>query len=105
MGQEEIKSNGSKKTIYKEKVIVLNRYMSESVNKIWNTYDVANRWKDVEIAHLEALFADGVIPESDLNVIKSRIQVSINRWQEIESVTKHDLQAFVQMLEESVGGS
>ena len=57
---------------------MLQRYMSQSVNKIWNTYDVVNRWKDVEIAHLEALYADGVIPEADLNVIKSRIHVSLD---------------------------
>ena len=84
---------------------MLQRYTSYEINKIWNRYDLAVRWKDIEIAHLEALYADGVIPEEDLNVIKSRIHVSLDRWQAIENITKHDLQAFVQMLEESVGGS
>ena len=84
---------------------MLQRYASEKINKIWNRYDLAIRWKDIEIAHLEALCQDGVIPEADLNIIKSRIHVSLDRWQAIENVTKHDLQAFVQMLEESVGGS
>lgn len=83
---------------------MLQRYVSEAVDKIWNRYDLAVRWKDIEIAHLEALYRDGIIPEEDLNVIKSRITISLERWEAIENVTKHDLQAFVQMLEESVGG-
>lgn len=84
---------------------MLQRYTSQVINKIWNRYDLAIRWKDIEIAHLEALHQDGVIPETDLNVIKNKIHVSLDRWQEIENVTKHDLQAFVQMLEESVDGN
>ena len=84
---------------------MLQRYTSKKINKIWNKYDLAVRWKDIEILHLEALYRDGIIPETDLNIIKSKIHVSLDRWQAIENVTKHDLQAFVQMLEESVDGN
>ena len=59
---------------------MLQRYASEKINKIWNRYDLAIRWKDIEIAHLEALCQDGVIPEADLNIIKSRISpISITK--------------------------
>lgn len=81
------------------------RYKVKEVHNIWATDNKLNTWLKVEMAHLEALASSithKTITEEELNTIKSNVKIDKQRWKEIEETTRHDVQAFVQMLEESI---
>ncbi len=81
------------------------RYKNKKISEIWSTDNKLNIWLGVELAHLSALnsnIVDKTISQREYDTIIDNIKIDKNRWKEIESETKHDLQAFVQMLEESI---
>ncbi len=81
------------------------RYKVQEIHDIWKTQNKLEIWLKVEIAHLESLACDitnKMINQKTLDIIKENVTIDVNRWKEIEEETRHDLQAFVQMLEESV---
>lgn len=81
------------------------RYKVEEVHDLWKSDNKLKTWLDVEIAHLGALLGnitDKTITQQEYETIIKNIKIDKQRWEEIESVTKHDVQAFVQMLEESI---
>ena len=81
------------------------RYKVPEIHEIWKTKNKLNTWLKVEIAHLESLknnITDKTISEDEYYDILHNVTLNIDRWKEIESETKHDVQAFVQMLEETV---
>lgn len=57
----------------------------------------------MEIAICEAWAGEGKIPEADLEAIKGRAAFTLERCDELEKETRHDLVAFVRCLEESIG--
>ena len=84
------------------------RYKVKEVHDIWSTDNKLNTWLKVELAHLEALecsITDKTITQEELKTIKEHAKINKNRWKEIEETTRHDVQAFVQMLEESIPGN
>ena len=78
------------------------RYRDSVIKKEWSISSTLERWKNIELAHVSSLVNEGLVKEEEFNIIKSRIKINIDVWKKIEETTKHDLQAFVQMLEESV---
>lgn len=81
------------------------RYKIEEIHKIWSTDNKLKTWLKVELAHLDAIASDIIHPtitDDELKEIKDNVAINISRWKEIETETRHDLQAFVQMLEESI---
>jgi len=83
------------------------RYKVKEISDIWSTKNKLDTWLKVELAHLSSLTGNIInrtITEEELQTIKDNVKIDVDRWKEIEKETKHDLQAFVQMLEESVPG-
>ena len=81
------------------------RYKVKEIHDIWKTDNKLETWLKVEMAHLESMsrnITDKTLTQDEFNVIKSNISIDKDRWKEIEEETRHDVQAFVQMLEESV---
>tara|TARA_Y200000002_G_C22636005_1_gene644680 strand:- start:217 stop:1395 length:1179 start_codon:yes stop_codon:yes gene_type:complete len=81
------------------------RYKIQEIHDIWKTDNKLQTWLKVELAHLESLarnITDKTITLNELNSIKTHVTVNKDRWKEIEAETHHDVQAFVQMLEESI---
>ncbi|MFZ4506675.1 MAG: lyase family protein, partial [Fimbriimonas sp.] len=70
---------------------------------IWSRQAKYDRWLEVEIAICEAHAEDGRIPAEDMEAIRTRAAFTLERCDEIELETRHDLVAFVRNLEESVG--
>jgi len=84
------------------------RYKVKEIHDIWKTENKLKMWLKVEMAHLESLLCnitDKTITQEEFDTIKNNIKIDKDRWQQIESETRHDVQAFVQMLEESVPGN
>ena len=84
------------------------RYKVQEIHDIWKTENKLNTWLKVEMAHLESLLCnitDKTITQEEFDIVRNNIKIDKDRWQQIESETRHDVQAFVQMLEESIPGN
>ena len=79
------------------------RYSRPEMVKIWSDETKYNIWLEIEILACEAQYQLGNIPENSLTNIKNNAKIDIERIQEIELKTKHDVIAFLTCLEEFVG--
>jgi adenylosuccinate lyase len=70
---------------------------------IWSDQNRYQKWLDVEIAVCEAWTELGKIPPEALHNIKTKASFTVERIEEIEAVTRHDVIAFVTCMGEHVG--
>jgi adenylosuccinate lyase len=70
---------------------------------LWSEETKFQKWLDVEIAVCEVHFEMGTIPREAVEQIKSRAKFSVERINEIEKTTDHDVIAFTTNLAESIG--
>jgi adenylosuccinate lyase len=73
------------------------------MGKIWEDQNKYQRWLDVELAVVETLAEEGIIPKQDAAEIKTRAEFSVDRINEIEAEVKHDVIAFTTSVAEYVG--
>jgi len=73
------------------------------MTRIWSPENKYQKWLDVEILACEAMAKLGKIPQSALKNIKKNVSIKIERIDEIEKTTKHDVIAFLTSLTEKVG--
>jgi adenylosuccinate lyase len=78
------------------------RYVLPDMGAIWSDEARLRNWMRIEILACEAWAQLGRIPEDDLIRIREAT-ATVERVQEIEDVTRHDVAAFVQAAAESVG--
>ncbi len=79
------------------------RYTRLEMGRIWDQETRLKTWLEIEIAICEAWARLGEIPMEALEKIRSKASFSVERVQEIEKVTKHDVIAFVTCVAESIG--
>ncbi len=79
------------------------RYSREIMTNIWSPENRYRKWLDVEILACEAMVKLGKVPESALKNIKENVSIKVERIDEIEKTTKHDIIAFLTSLTEKVG--
>ena len=82
---------------------MIERYTRPEMGAIWTDENRFQKWLDVEIAVCEVHAAMGVIPAEAVEVIKKRASFSVDRINEIERTTRHDVIAFTTALAESIG--
>jgi adenylosuccinate lyase len=73
------------------------------MTRIWSAENRYRTWLDIEILACEAFAARGEIPREALEVIQARAGFDVDRIDEIERVTKHDVIAFLTSVTEKVG--
>lgn len=81
---------------------MIDRYCTQAMSAIWSRQARYERWLEVEIAIVEAWAEEGLVPDEDLRSIRSGAQFTLERCDELELETRHDLMAFVRCLSESV---
>lgn len=79
------------------------RYTRPEMGRIWEPETRFRTWLEIEIAICEAWAELGEIPREALGPIKERASFSVERIEEIEKLTKHDVIAFVTCVAESIG--
>src|SRR5918998_335331 len=79
------------------------RYTLPEMGALWSEQNKFQKWLDVEIAVCEVHAGMGTIPRDALQEIKARAQFSVQRINEIEKTTNHDVIAFTTNLAESIG--
>ncbi|MEK6303823.1 MAG: adenylosuccinate lyase [Acidobacteriota bacterium] len=82
---------------------MIERYTRPEMGAIWTDENRFQKWLDVEIAVCEVHAAMGVIPAEAVEVIKKKARFSVERINEIERTTRHDVIAFTTALAESIG--
>jgi len=79
------------------------RYTRPEMGRLWDIKTKYQKWLDVEIAVCEAWAELGEIPMDAVDVIKKKATFDLKRIDEIESVVKHDVIAFLTSVAENVG--
>src|SRR5213078_1861028 len=82
---------------------MIGRYTLPEMGALWSEETKFQKWLDVEIAVCEVHAEMGTIPRDALEQIKSRAKFSVERINEIEKTTDHDVIAFTTNLAESIG--
>ena len=81
------------------------RYTREKMGRLWTDEAKFSTWLEVEIAICEGWNKLGVIPDDDLKAIQEKARVDVDRINELEKITRHDVIAFVSAVGETVGPS
>ena len=79
------------------------RYTLPEMAAVWSDETRFGHWLEIEILAVEAWARLGTVPAEDARAIRQRAAVTVERVNELEQVTKHDVAAFVQAAGESVG--
>jgi adenylosuccinate lyase len=82
---------------------MIDRYTLPEMGALWSEQNKFQKWLDVEIAVCEVHAENGIIPRDALEQIKARAKFSVERINEIEKTTNHDVIAFTTNLAESIG--
>ena len=81
------------------------RYTLPEMAAIWSLENKFQKWLDVEIAVCEVHAEDGTIPVGAVEEIKAKAAFTVERINEIEKTTDHDVIAFTTNLAENIGES
>ncbi len=81
---------------------MVERYAREEMTKHWTQYARYDAWLKVEKATVKAWNKLGLIPDDDCEKIINNASFSVERIEEIEANTKHDLIAFNTSVSESL---
>jgi len=82
---------------------VIKRYTTKEMAHIWSDQNKFSKWLEVELAVCQAMAEQGEIPQEAAIKIKERADFSIERIDEIEQTTRHDVIAFLTNVAENVG--
>ncbi len=82
---------------------MIDRYTLPEMGALWSEQNKFQKWLDVEIAVCEVHAEMGTIPADALEPIKLRAKFSVERINEIEEKTNHDVIAFTTNLAENIG--
>jgi len=81
------------------------RYTNPEMGRIWSDQRKFETWLQVELAAVDAMAHAGILPDDAARDIRARAGFSIDRIEEIEQVTQHDIIAFTTTVAERVGPS
>jgi len=82
---------------------MIERYTLPEMGAVWSLANKFQKWLAVEIAVCEVHAEDGTIPREALEDIKAKAAFSVERINEIEKTTDHDVIAFTTNLAENIG--
>lgn len=79
------------------------RYTREAIGSVWTPDRKMQGWLEVELAVVDALVAEGIVPASDAVACRERASFTVEAVEERERTTNHDVAAFVDVVQESIG--
>ena len=81
------------------------RYTNPEMGRVWSDQRKYETWLQVELAAVDAMAHAGIVPEDAARDLRARASFSIERIEEIEQVTQHDVIAFTTAVAENAGPS
>ena len=82
---------------------MISRYLRPEMKSIWCETRRLDLWLEIEILAVEGWEKSGIAPKGVAKRIRKNAFSDPERVKEIEKITRHDVAAFVQMIEEQVG--
>jgi len=82
---------------------MIERYTTPDMGRIWSDQNKYATWQKVEITVTEVLADMGVVPKEAVKVINEKAAFSVDRINEIEATTHHDVISFLTNLAENIG--
>ena len=82
---------------------MIERYQTKDMKLIWSDQHKYETWLKVELAVVEILSEEGIVPRASYDIIKKKAKFSVERTLEIEKTTNHDVIAFLTNLSENIG--
>ena len=82
---------------------MIERYTTLDMGRIWSDQNKYATWQKVEITVTEVLSDMGLVPKEAVKVINEKAAFSVDRINEIEATTHHDVIAFLTNLAENIG--
>jgi adenylosuccinate lyase len=82
---------------------MIDRYTRPEMGRIWSLENKFEIWKRIEVLACEAQAELGVVPAADVAVIRDRAAFTVERIEEIERETNHDVIAFLTDMAEHIG--
>ncbi len=82
---------------------MIDRYSLPAMKSIWQEENKYKNWLKIELLVCEALFELGKIDRKAIENIRKKARYSVDRIQEIEKVTRHDILAFTTAVGENLG--
>ena len=82
---------------------MIERYTRPEMGAVWSERRKLETWLQVELAVVDVLAEQGVVPEEDAATIRDRASFTVEAVKERERVTDHDVAAFVDVVAGSVG--
>jgi adenylosuccinate lyase len=74
------------------------------MEKVWSEENKYRLWLEIELAVCKAWAELGRIPGEAVEKIKKNVKLDVERIKEIEKTTRHDILAFVEGINETLGG-
>jgi adenylosuccinate lyase len=84
---------------------VIKRYTSPEMGAIWSDQRRYETWLQVELAAADAMAEKNIVPRDAARELRARAAFDIDRIEEIERTTQHDVIAFTTAVAERVGSS
>jgi adenylosuccinate lyase len=82
---------------------MIERYSHPDMAKVWSIENRTDQWLRVEQLVCQARFERGEIPAEANELIQTKARYDLQRMDELERVTHHDMVAFVRSVQESIG--
>ena len=82
---------------------MIERYTLPEMGALWTEQNKFQKWLEVEVAVCEVHAEMGTIPRGAVDEIRERAAFTVERINEIEKTTDHDVIAFTTALAESIG--
>ena len=82
---------------------MIKRYTHPEMGAIWSDQRRYETWLDVELAAADAMADAGIIPHEAARELRARAAFDIDRIEQIEQTTQHDVIAFTTAVAENVG--
>jgi len=84
---------------------MIERYTNPEMGRLWSDQKKYETWLQVELASVDALVDEGIVPAADAAHLRANANFSVDRINEIEKVTQHDVIAFTTSVAEFAGPS
>ena len=84
---------------------MIDRYSRPDMKAVWDLKHKYEIWLEVELQACAAFERAGQVPRGTSAKIRKKAKIDVARIAEIESITKHDVIAFLESLMDTVGPS
>jgi adenylosuccinate lyase len=81
---------------------MIRRYTHPEMGAIWSDQRRYETWLEVELAAADAMAEAGIVPSEGARELRARAAFDIDRIEEIEQTTQHDVIAFTTAVAERV---